>query len=655
MITTYRSGRLSQLVFLFGAYLLYVGFGLQNLNTPHWRLSPIAILVGLGFYAFARMLGRADAEKGDEIRARGAATDLGAARAAARHGERVPRTLYLRGFETTGRLMLENENAPHDLFSLNAVDSDPYVDVERLLAEALDDTLPLLALGRPGEHLGAARLKTSERRWRRDLVTLATACDQIVLWPSSRPGTLWEFGFLLRQRLLGKTIMLMPPYDLVSARGDANPEFDPLAGWEQARTAIRDTHAVELPAYDRKGALLLIDPVTAAVTSPFSFPRTQKRLRQKLVEIRSRTGPAFDTAKRLPSPMAVHMRARRWWQRPSYQLTVMILGPLLFYAVSLVIPGGVPVPAILSTPVGKAIVDVMPSGEAPATEAPETVVTVRDGARPATLTLPPGWRTARVNDHTVTLGYGSSLCNATAVANSPLSYLELVHRPRSEEQVAIQLLRASSAGVVTVHKKLERGRVTMLTQGTATTPTGSLFLAGATVLAGRDEFYVSCVTKSGIEESVALLDVIGSAEIPPNPDDGDDALNHSLQAAYTVADKMCEQGQGDEGFRLVSEEHDAFMAALEAATNDPRTITLSRSQGPVYAWALATKAKCAFIQADYQTSVELFEKALPMLGRVLRDVPELRSLELMEATARQKLASGKAKSQETRGGPQFVM
>jgi len=63
------------------------------------------------------------------------------------------------------------------------------VDFERLLAIAVDSYAPLIALGRPGEQVGAGRILTTEERWQEDFRKLAEAARLILLMPSAHPGT----------------------------------------------------------------------------------------------------------------------------------------------------------------------------------------------------------------------------------------------------------------------------------------------------------------------------------------------------------------------------------------------------------------------------------------------------------------------------------
>ena len=80
------------------------------------------------------------------------------------------------------------------------MDEDRTTDFERVVAEAVENGLPLVAFGRPGEQIGAGRIMTSEERWKEDVALLATAALVIFLFPSTRPGTLWETDWLIQMQ-----------------------------------------------------------------------------------------------------------------------------------------------------------------------------------------------------------------------------------------------------------------------------------------------------------------------------------------------------------------------------------------------------------------------------------------------------------------------
>jgi len=101
--------------------------------------------------------------------------------------------LYLRAFMTTDKLHLRG------------------FDLETMIAYSIAPTLPLLALGKPGEHLGAGRIQTTDEHWQEEILHLMQTARLILIIPSHRAGTLWEIATLRNGGFLDKTIFIMPP------------------------------------------------------------------------------------------------------------------------------------------------------------------------------------------------------------------------------------------------------------------------------------------------------------------------------------------------------------------------------------------------------------------------------------------------------------
>ena len=100
-------------------------------------------------------------------------------------GETVEFPLYLRAFATTGKLLQETDH-----HSFEARYRPVFDDMEEALAKAFEETAPMVALGLPGEHIGAGRVATTEESWRDIFVRLALNAKVLLLLPSARPGTL---------------------------------------------------------------------------------------------------------------------------------------------------------------------------------------------------------------------------------------------------------------------------------------------------------------------------------------------------------------------------------------------------------------------------------------------------------------------------------
>jgi len=84
-------------------------------------------------------------------------------------------------------------------------------DFETILAENLEPGVRLIALGRPGEHVGAGRVVALEDSWQAAFHKLAARAEFIVAVPSTHEGTMWELRQIASDsELLGKTTLVIP-------------------------------------------------------------------------------------------------------------------------------------------------------------------------------------------------------------------------------------------------------------------------------------------------------------------------------------------------------------------------------------------------------------------------------------------------------------
>lgn len=157
--------------------------------------------------------------------------------------------LYLRAFETTGKL-----NVPMYLRVRRKCIWVPQSlvtdDLESYTSLSVRKIAPLIALGRPGESIGAGRVLDDTKHWQADIVTLMHRSKGILLIPSDRPGTLWEMDTLNREGLFSKVVFIMPP----RTTGD----YDTSVRWEAARKAMA-VHGLEAPQHQARGMLFRLD------------------------------------------------------------------------------------------------------------------------------------------------------------------------------------------------------------------------------------------------------------------------------------------------------------------------------------------------------------------------------------------------------------
>jgi hypothetical protein len=163
---------------------------------------------------------------------------------AARVGNAPDFSFYLRAFETTGRM--------HETKDVGALAEFEATDFETELAEAVEKDIPLVALGQPGEQVGAGRWPTSDAMWQTDVQLLTRAALVLFMLPSTRAGTLWELDWIMANRLLGKTVFIQPPYRRKRWYVRGKTLYDWEAAWNEIRKAGLE-RSMRFPEFARDG------------------------------------------------------------------------------------------------------------------------------------------------------------------------------------------------------------------------------------------------------------------------------------------------------------------------------------------------------------------------------------------------------------------
>ncbi len=177
---------------------------------------------------------------------------------AIRTGRPVPPfILYLRPFASTDAIAHQHIRAiPVGQTGL-VVDADR-LEFEGEIEAALRGTAPLVALGRPLEHIGAGRIAVPDSHWKAAIEALMRAAALILLLPSPRTGTLWEIDQLIAGGHLARTLILDPP-----DHGSTRADYDPEAEWRAMQTAFA-RRGYGLPDDSRTGLVLRFHPGRAA-------------------------------------------------------------------------------------------------------------------------------------------------------------------------------------------------------------------------------------------------------------------------------------------------------------------------------------------------------------------------------------------------------
>jgi hypothetical protein len=147
-------------------------------------------------------------------------------------------SLYLRPFASTRAFTYVRSLSKFDTAEYNFRSRK---DFEKLLAEAIEGIVPLAALGLPGEHSGAGRIKTEDDVWKATADKLIEQCIPIFVIPHTTEGTFWEIERLKQRGAFRKTIFAMP-------RGIRS------ADWTKSTDYYKARLGVTLPAYYNKGA-----------------------------------------------------------------------------------------------------------------------------------------------------------------------------------------------------------------------------------------------------------------------------------------------------------------------------------------------------------------------------------------------------------------
>ena len=88
------------------------------------------------------------------------------------------------------------------------------LSIEYNLVKALNSRGPVVAIGKPGEKLpplGAARMYTTDDQWQQKVLEFLDKAQLIVVILSFTPSVAWEIEQVTADRLLPKTVFIIPP------------------------------------------------------------------------------------------------------------------------------------------------------------------------------------------------------------------------------------------------------------------------------------------------------------------------------------------------------------------------------------------------------------------------------------------------------------
>jgi hypothetical protein len=180
--------------------------------------------------------------------------------------------LYLRPFFLTRRMDLANPKRGSSPMLVSYHRETETTDLETMLERAVRKSGPLIALGQPGEIIGAGRLSVPDEDWKLPFEALARAAVCIFVIPSQRTGTAWEIKWLRDNTYLAKCVFIMPPRIKTKEKINWRKRklvritVDMKTLWTEAARILGDS-GIHLPTYSEAGLLFMLDDSGAVKAS----------------------------------------------------------------------------------------------------------------------------------------------------------------------------------------------------------------------------------------------------------------------------------------------------------------------------------------------------------------------------------------------------
>jgi hypothetical protein len=162
-------------------------------------------------------------------------------------------SVFLRPFYTTDKIIDEEVVTTYTTQPNGVLQANTMVftyPLEDTIVETFSRTMPIIALGKPGETFGVGRILVDEGEWRTAATKLIDRAALIIFQPSSRPGSKWEIEHIIHHRYLDKTVFIVPPYP--------GKWKDLLEDWDVLRKNMACSGII-FPEYKSDGLLFSID------------------------------------------------------------------------------------------------------------------------------------------------------------------------------------------------------------------------------------------------------------------------------------------------------------------------------------------------------------------------------------------------------------
>jgi len=244
----FKPGWAAQILYVLGAYILWTAYnlGTQDLGFGnHMLIVLICFAIATPLFIVGGRLAQRDKRLAQQNANSVAQWTLNRALIAARDGERLPVTLYLRPFALKGHL-------GYQAFSGGTLTVESYLpdqrqDLEMIVASEFFDTKPLVAVGDVDDAAGAGTVWASEAEWQAVIKQLVQAAERILILPGTTSGLVWEIEWLTECGQIPRCVFLMPPRPL-----EAEDKTE--AHWATASETLAK-RGLKLPAYTRDGML----------------------------------------------------------------------------------------------------------------------------------------------------------------------------------------------------------------------------------------------------------------------------------------------------------------------------------------------------------------------------------------------------------------
>jgi hypothetical protein len=187
-------------------------------------------------------------------------------------GDQQKFAVFLRPFYTTDKIytnqtiMVAQQSGGTTIMAPQVVAQHKLEDT---LVEAFRSTLPVVALGKPGETFGVGRILVDEDSWQKAASELMQRASLLICLPSSRPGSHWEMNQIMLNHYFSKTVFIMPP------KWELEKELK--EDWDLLKQQVA-SKGITIPEYKTGGLLFSVDATRQCVTEKFSLDSTQKLL-----------------------------------------------------------------------------------------------------------------------------------------------------------------------------------------------------------------------------------------------------------------------------------------------------------------------------------------------------------------------------------------